>query len=413
MRPATAARTAGRRSLTWPDSGILVAPGAFYGDAGAARAGRADGDRTSASRRPRRASPGPSLTGVIVVTGRQRLVEDGHGRRAGTVDHAEADAQVSGSPATPTAIAVGTSRREEHHVGRSQQPVTLSIVGGAARDLPIVPATEGNDGIVVSSLLRDTGMVTVDPGFMNTASCESQITYIDGDAGHPALPRVPDRAARRAARRSSRSPTCSSTASCPTPSELDAFDERDQPAHAAARGLPHVLRRRSRATRTRWPCCRRRSTRCRRSTRTVAGPVRPGAGRALHRPAPGQDADDHVVRAQEVASGQPLLYPDNSLGLRRGLPADDVRGARPSRTRSTRSSSRRSTMLLDPARRPRAELLDVDGAASSARARPTCSRRSRPASTRCSGPLHGGANEAVLEMLDGDPGRRRRRRRRS
>jgi citrate synthase len=50
-------------------------------------------------------------------------------------------------------------------------------------ELPVVPAVEGNDGIVVAALLRDTGMVTVDPGFTNTASCESKVTYIDGDAG--------------------------------------------------------------------------------------------------------------------------------------------------------------------------------------------------------------------------------------
>jgi citrate synthase len=63
-------------------------------------------------------------------------------------------------------------------------PATVQLtVDGNARDLPVVPATEGNSGIEVSSLLRDTGLVTVDPGFMNTASCESQITYIDGDAG--------------------------------------------------------------------------------------------------------------------------------------------------------------------------------------------------------------------------------------
>jgi citrate synthase len=49
--------------------------------------------------------------------------------------------------------------------------------------LPVVPATDGNAGIVVASVLKDTGMATVDPGFMNTASCESKITYIDGDAG--------------------------------------------------------------------------------------------------------------------------------------------------------------------------------------------------------------------------------------
>ena len=57
------------------------------------------------------------------------------------------------------------------------------ITNGDVHPLPVIRATEGGDGIVVSSLLRDTGLVTVDPGFMNTASCESQITYIDGDAG--------------------------------------------------------------------------------------------------------------------------------------------------------------------------------------------------------------------------------------
>jgi citrate synthase len=61
-------------------------------------------------------------------------------------------------------------------------PVQL-VVEGTPHDLPVVRATEGNDGVVVSSLLRETGMVTLDPGFMNTAACESQITYIDGDAG--------------------------------------------------------------------------------------------------------------------------------------------------------------------------------------------------------------------------------------
>ena len=50
-------------------------------------------------------------------------------------------------------------------------------------DLPSVEATAGNSGIDVSTLLKQTGRVTVDPGFMNTASCESTLTYIDGDKG--------------------------------------------------------------------------------------------------------------------------------------------------------------------------------------------------------------------------------------
>jgi citrate synthase len=49
--------------------------------------------------------------------------------------------------------------------------------------LPIVPTTEGAAGVDVSKLLSKAGLVTYDPGFANTASCASQITYIDGDAG--------------------------------------------------------------------------------------------------------------------------------------------------------------------------------------------------------------------------------------
>ncbi len=54
---------------------------------------------------------------------------------------------------------------------------------GTTLDLPVEHATVGNDGLQISTLLKDTGKVTIDPGFMNTASCESRITYIDGDNG--------------------------------------------------------------------------------------------------------------------------------------------------------------------------------------------------------------------------------------
>jgi len=48
---------------------------------------------------------------------------------------------------------------------------------------PVLHATEGSDAYDVSKLLKETGRVTLDPGFVNTASCRSAITYIDGDAG--------------------------------------------------------------------------------------------------------------------------------------------------------------------------------------------------------------------------------------
>jgi len=60
--------------------------------------------------------------------------------------------------------------------------VSLNHPGGQL-ELPVVPATEGNAGLEIASLMRDTGFVTLDSGFVNTASCTSAITYIDGDAG--------------------------------------------------------------------------------------------------------------------------------------------------------------------------------------------------------------------------------------
>ena len=89
----------------------------------------------------------------------------------------------------------------------NNEHATLKYPGGEL-DLDIVHATEGADGIALGSLLAKTGYTTFDSGFVNTASTKSAITYIDGDAGHPALPRLPDRAARREVERSSRSATC-------------------------------------------------------------------------------------------------------------------------------------------------------------------------------------------------------------
>src|ERR687894_1590699 len=54
---------------------------------------------------------------------------------------------------------------------------------GGELPLPVVPATEGGSGMDVSSLLATTGQVALDIGFVNTAACTSAITYIDGDAG--------------------------------------------------------------------------------------------------------------------------------------------------------------------------------------------------------------------------------------
>jgi len=54
---------------------------------------------------------------------------------------------------------------------------------GAQHDLPVRRGTIGPDVIDITSLYQDTGCFTYDPGFTSTASCESKITYIDGDKG--------------------------------------------------------------------------------------------------------------------------------------------------------------------------------------------------------------------------------------
>jgi citrate synthase len=61
---------------------------------------------------------------------------------------------------------------------------TLSFSDGTPSvDFPVLGGSEGPDVIDVRALYAKTGKFTYDPGFMSTASCRSSITYIDGDAG--------------------------------------------------------------------------------------------------------------------------------------------------------------------------------------------------------------------------------------
>jgi citrate synthase len=64
----------------------------------------------------------------------------------------------------------------------SETDVALRYPGGEL-PLPVKHGTEGSDGIDTSKLLATTGTVALDIGFVNTAACTSAITYIDGDAG--------------------------------------------------------------------------------------------------------------------------------------------------------------------------------------------------------------------------------------
>jgi citrate synthase len=59
---------------------------------------------------------------------------------------------------------------------------TLTI-GNKTYDFPILSGTIGPDVVDIGKLYAQAGMFTYDPGFTSTGSCQSKITYIDGDAG--------------------------------------------------------------------------------------------------------------------------------------------------------------------------------------------------------------------------------------
>jgi citrate synthase len=56
-------------------------------------------------------------------------------------------------------------------------------VDGKTLELPIVTGSEGERGIDISTLRAKTGYITLDPGYANTGSCRSAITFIDGEQG--------------------------------------------------------------------------------------------------------------------------------------------------------------------------------------------------------------------------------------
>ncbi|MBI1947538.1 MAG: citrate synthase [Deltaproteobacteria bacterium] len=62
------------------------------------------------------------------------------------------------------------------------EKVTISY-GGKSVEVPVVKGTEGEIGLDIAKLRAATGLITLDPGFMNSGSCQSSVTFIDGDQG--------------------------------------------------------------------------------------------------------------------------------------------------------------------------------------------------------------------------------------
>jgi citrate synthase len=92
-------------------------------------------------------------------------------------------AQVAATAAT--SMVFGNNKQVDHtEIVMKEKLATLSFSDGSPSvDFPIFGGTIGPDVIDVRSLYAKTGKFTYDPGFMSTASCRSNITYIDGDEG--------------------------------------------------------------------------------------------------------------------------------------------------------------------------------------------------------------------------------------
>jgi citrate synthase len=65
----------------------------------------------------------------------------------------------------------------------ADKKATLSLPDGKTLDFPVMSGTIGPDVVDIRTLYGKSGLFTYDPGFLSTASCNSTITYIDGDAG--------------------------------------------------------------------------------------------------------------------------------------------------------------------------------------------------------------------------------------
>ena len=195
--------------------------------------------------------------------------------------------------------------------------------------------------------------MSYDPAYLNTASCRSAITYIDGDAGILRYRGYPiEQVAEKA--------SFLETAYLLLEGELP--DGRRARGVGGRRPRPHLRPRErhrsssrgSATTRTRWGCCSARSARSRPSIRTrrTSGTREPRLQRVRL-----------IAKMPTIAAfvfrhsrGLPYVLPAQRPRLHRQLRQHDVRDRRPSRAEP--GAPARARDPADPPRRPRAELLD-------------------------------------------------------
>ena len=250
---------------------------------------------------------------------------------------------------------------------------------GQTYELPI------DDGTVRATDLRqikvdadEFGLMSYDPAFMNTASCRSSITYIDGDAGilqHRGYP------IEQLCEHSTYLEVAYLliNGQLPNAAELEGWVDEITIHTFVHENIKDFMQ----------------------GFRYDANPMgmlvaSVGALSTFYPDA--NKINDERIRAIQIIRllakmptlaafafrhnmGQPYVYPDNDLELRGQLPGDDVQDDR-AQVRARSAAGARARRALHPARRPRTELPRRAPCAASARRRSTRTRRSPPASRR-------------------------------
>ncbi len=206
--------------------------------------------------------------------------------------------------------------------------------GDQELELKLVPATEGASGMEISKLLTTLGVITLDPGFTNTGSTTSAVTYIDGDVGILRYRGYP-------IEQLAQSSTFLETSyllihgELPSTTELEAFIQRISRHTMLHEDLKRFF---DGFPRDAHPMPVLSSAVSALSTfyQDALDPFNPRTGRAVHHPAAGQAADDRRLRLQEVRRAAAAV--PGQLAWAWWRTSCGCRSAsRPSRTRSTRS----------------------------------------------------------------------------
>src|SRR4030095_12373928 len=232
-------------------------------------------------------------------------------------------------------------------------------VDGKTLELPIVTGSEGERGIDITQLRAKTGYITLDPGYANTGSCKSAITFIDGEQGILRYRGIP---IEQLAEKS----TFLEVAylliygSLPTSAQLDGFvdsitihtmlhEDFKRFFGPLPKGPPSDGGRLGRGRRAGHVLPR------------LARSAQRAPGRDLGAPADREDDHDGRLRVQALDRAAVHLSEDRAVLLRH-LPAHDVRNA----VRALRGGPddrEGARPAPDPARRSRAELLHEHRAA--------------------------------------------------